>query len=50
MATANIEYERSGTPGVGRQSQTWVKMPEGWRVVAGHVSQINVSAGNQCAA
>jgi hypothetical protein len=50
MATANIEFERSGTPGVvGRQSQTWVKMPEGWRVVAGHVSQINVSAGNQCA-
>lgn len=23
---------------VGRQSQTWVRMPEGWRIVAAHVS------------
>ena len=22
----------------GRQSQTWVRMPEGWRIVAAHVS------------
>jgi hypothetical protein len=26
-----------GSPS-GRQSQTWVRMPEGWRIVAAHVS------------
>ena len=26
-----------GSP-TGRQSQTWVRMPEGWRIVAAHVS------------
>ena len=30
------------TPGkVGRQMQTWVRFPEGWRVVAAHVSMID---------
>jgi hypothetical protein len=37
-ATANIEFTREGNPRVGRQSQTWIKMPEGWRIVAAHVS------------
>ena len=41
MATANIEFERPGSGKIGRQSQTWVKMPEGWRVVAAHVSYID---------
>ena len=26
---------------VGRQMQTWVRFPEGWRIVAAHVSIIN---------
>ena len=38
FATANIEFERDGGAVRGRQSQTWVRMPEGWRVVAAHVS------------
>jgi hypothetical protein len=39
LATANIEFLRVGsTP--GRQSQTWVRMEQGWRVVAAHVSLI----------
>ena len=38
FATANIEFRRSGSPRTGRQSQAWVRMPEGWRVVAAHVS------------
>lgn len=38
FAVANIEFRREGDPRVGRQSQTWVKMPEGWRVVSAHVS------------
>jgi hypothetical protein len=38
FATANIEFQRKGSAKTGRQSQTWVRMPEGWRVVAAHVS------------
>ena len=35
-ATTNIEFTRSGR--LGRQSQAWARMPEGWRIVAAHVS------------
>lgn len=38
FATADIEFCRSGSARTGRQSQAWVRMPEGWRVVAAHVS------------
>jgi hypothetical protein len=38
FATANVEFQRVGTAKPGRQSQTWLKTPEGWRVVAAHVS------------
>ena len=34
--TTNIEFTRAGRN--GRQSQAWVRMPEGWRIVAAHVS------------
>ena len=37
-AVANVEFTRESTPRIGRQSQTWVRMDEGWRVVAAHVS------------
>ena len=40
-ATAMTEFHRDGSTRVGRQSQTWVRMPEGWRVVAAHVSLID---------
>ena len=39
FAVASTLYERPSAPGkIGRQMQTWVKLPEGWRVVAAHVS------------
>jgi hypothetical protein len=38
FATANTEFHRAGSERVGRQSQTWLRTPEGWRVVAAHVS------------
>jgi hypothetical protein len=38
FATAMTLFHREGNPAIGRQSQTWVRMPEGWRVVAAHVS------------
>ncbi len=39
----NIEFERDkdGQTQRGRQSQTWVRLPEGWRVVSAHVSFLN---------
>jgi Protein of unknown function (DUF3225) len=39
-ATAMTEFHRDGSTRIGRQSQTWVRMPDGWRVVAAHVSLI----------
>jgi hypothetical protein len=38
FATANVEFQREGSSKTGRQSQTWLRTPEGWRVVAAHVS------------
>ncbi|MFZ4473430.1 MAG: oxalurate catabolism protein HpxZ, partial [Limnohabitans sp.] len=40
FATANTEFQRDGVARSGRQSQTWMRTPEGWRVVAAHVSLI----------
>lgn len=38
FATANTEFERLDTGRQGRQSQTWLRTPEGWRIVSAHVS------------
>lgn len=38
FATANTEFCRKESGQVGRQSQTWMRTPEGWRVVCAHVS------------
>jgi hypothetical protein len=38
FATANVEFQRVGSSKTGRQSQTWMRTLEGWRVVAAHVS------------
>jgi hypothetical protein len=41
FATASTLFRRATQPGkVGRQMQTWVRFPHGWRVVAAHVSVI----------
>ena len=41
-ATASTLFYRKSAPGkVGRQMQTWIRTPEGWRVVAAHVSVID---------
>ena len=39
FATADVEFLRDNEP-VGRQSQVWVKFPQGWRVVSAHVSML----------
>ncbi len=38
FAVANVEFKRRGSERTGRQSQTWARLPEGWRVVSAHVS------------
>jgi AtzH-like len=38
FGTTNIEYVRTESGKAGRQSQTWMRTPEGWRIVAAHVS------------
>jgi len=40
LATAMTEFRREGSANVGRQSQTWVRFPDGWKVVAAHVSVV----------
>lgn len=41
FATASTVFHRDSAPGkVGRQMQTWARTPDGWRVVAAHVSII----------
>lgn len=41
LATASTLFTRDSAPGkIGRQMQTWVRLPQGWRVVAAHVSMI----------
>lgn len=43
-AVAMTLFRREAAPGrVGRQSQTWLRFPDGWKVVAAHVSVIDVS-------
>jgi hypothetical protein len=38
FATTHIEFQRLGASRPGRQSQTWLRTPDGWRVVCAHVS------------
>jgi hypothetical protein len=42
-AVASTLFYRDGWSGskVGRQMQTWIRFPEGWRIVAAHVSIID---------
>lgn len=41
FATASTLFRRDNAPGkVGRQSQTWMRTPDGWKVVSAHVSVI----------
>lgn len=41
MAVASTEFHRPGSNRRGRQMQTWVKLPCGWRIVAAHVSLLD---------
>lgn len=38
FAVTSTEFTREGSEHIGRQSQTWVKIAAGWRIVTAHVS------------
>lgn len=40
FASVTLKFERAAASGIvqGRQSQAWVRFPEGWRIVSAHVS------------
>ncbi|HEY7206083.1 MAG TPA: oxalurate catabolism protein HpxZ [Methylomirabilota bacterium] len=40
FATANTEFTKRDSGRGGRQSQTWMRTPDGWRVVSAHVSYL----------
>jgi hypothetical protein len=46
LAVASTLFRRGTAPGkIGRQTQTWMRCDQGWRVVVGHVSVIDEPAG-----
>lgn len=38
FAVANTEFRRTNATRTGRQSQTWLRTPAGWRIISAHVS------------
>jgi len=40
FGSITLEFERDAANGIvrGRQSQVWVRFPQGWRIVSAHVS------------
>ncbi|HEY7243943.1 MAG TPA: oxalurate catabolism protein HpxZ [Xanthobacteraceae bacterium] len=41
FGTTNVEYVQVNSGRRGRQSQVWMRMPEGWRIVSAHVSLLD---------
>ncbi len=39
-AMTHVEFVSASVPRGARQSQTWLRLPEGWRVVAAHISPL----------
>lgn len=42
VAAISTEFSTPDSAAVGRQSQTWIRTDAGWRIVAAHVSLIDV--------
>ena len=42
FATASALFRREEGGPINRQSQAWARFPEGWRIVAAHVSSLAV--------
>jgi hypothetical protein len=39
-------FRYPGAPKLGRQSQTWVRFADGWRIVSAHVSEVDAPTGS----
>jgi ketosteroid isomerase-like protein len=37
-AVAHVEFTRTDTGRNGRQTQTWIRTPDGWKIISAHVS------------
>ncbi|NTF46130.1 oxalurate catabolism protein HpxZ [Agrobacterium rhizogenes] len=44
VGLCNLEFQRVGGSLSGRQSQTWLRTSEGWKVVAAHVSLMGATS------
>jgi Protein of unknown function (DUF3225) len=40
VAVVTTYFRYPGSPMVGRQSQTWIRTAEGWRIASAHVSDV----------
>jgi hypothetical protein len=49
FAVANVEFRRDDTGKIGRQSQTWIRTAEGWKVASAHVSIMQTGADQRLA-
>lgn len=49
VAIANVLFRRDDTGKVGRQSQTWIRTADGWKVASAHVSLMQESADQRLA-
>jgi hypothetical protein len=47
FAVASCEYRRFASGRVGRQQQTWIRTPLGWRVAVAHVSLIEIDSSRR---
>jgi len=43
-AVAHVEFRRSDSALHGFQTQTWVRLPQGWKIVSAHVSMVDLAA------
>lgn len=49
FAIANVLFRRDDTGRLGRQSQTWIRTADGWKVASAHVSLMQESADQRLA-
>jgi Protein of unknown function (DUF3225) len=47
FATANTEFQRQSSGKTGRQTQTWLRTPAGWRIVSAHISFLDSTNAQQ---
>ncbi len=49
FAVAHVEFRRDDSGKIGRQSQTWIRTDDGWKVASAHVSLMQGGADQRLA-